>query len=140
LGQELMLDAGVTTEVVLDPNFEHGVLVMTGVAEVDGHELKPGSLLYLDRGQPRVRLHAAEPTRLFLLGGEPFDEPLVMWWNFVARTHEEIVEARADWEHDRVAGGDRFGTVTGYAGDPLPAPDLPTVRLKARGRDGTVRG
>jgi hypothetical protein len=50
-----------------------------------------------------------------------------MWWNFVGRSHEEIVQARQDWEH-----GDRFGTVSGYNGDPLPAPALPTTKLKPR--------
>jgi redox-sensitive bicupin YhaK (pirin superfamily) len=30
-------------------------------------------------------LRGTEESRLFLLGGEPFDEPLVMWWNFVDR-------------------------------------------------------
>ncbi len=61
-----------------------------------------------------------------------------MWWNFVGRTDEEIAAARADWEESRRAPGGRFGTVAGYAGDPLPAPELPTVRLKARDRFGTV--
>jgi len=65
------------------------------------------------------------------IGGEPFEEGLVMWWNFVARSHEEIVEARNDW-----AAGRRFGVVHGYAGDRLPAPDMPIVRLKPRGREG----
>ena len=70
-------------------------------------------------------------ARLFLIGGEPFEEELVMWWNFVARSHEEIVEARADW-----AAGRRFGEVHGYAGERLPAPEMPIVRLKPRGREG----
>jgi hypothetical protein len=28
-----------------------------------------------------------------LIGGEPFDEPIVMWWNFVARTRDEVEAA-----------------------------------------------
>jgi hypothetical protein len=54
-----------------------------------------------------------------------------MWWNFVARSHEEIVEAREDW-----MAGRRFGTVHGYPGDRLPAPAMPTTRLKSRDRHG----
>jgi hypothetical protein len=49
-----------------------------------------------------------------------------MWWNFVARTHEEIVQARADW-----AAGRRFGVVD-HPADRLPAPALPTTPLRAR--------
>jgi hypothetical protein len=53
-----------------------------------------------------------------------------MWWNFVARSHEEIVAARADW----ASADARFGPVPGYDGDRLPAPALPTTRLTPRGR------
>ena len=63
-----------------------------------------------------------------------------MWWNFVGRSHEEIVQARTDWTA-AVSGhpaGSRFGAVIGYAGAPLPAPELPTVRLKARDRNGNT--
>ena len=68
-----------------------------------------------------------QPTQLLLLGGTPFEEKLVMWWNFVGRSHDEIAQARTDWEEGR-----RFGAVAGEAGDPLPAPLLPTSRLVPR--------
>ncbi len=70
-----------------------------------------------------------------LLGGEPFEEQLVMWWNFIGRSHEEIVAARNDWQEAIDAGGnDRFPMVTGYDGDALPAPALPAIALKPRPR------
>jgi hypothetical protein len=119
----------------LDPAFEYAVLVMAGSAEIAGVGLAPGSLLYLGRGRSELPLRAPAGSRLFLLGGEPFAEPLVMWWNFVGRSHGEIAEARADW-----MAGRRFGTVSGYAGEPLPAPAMPTTRLKARDRDGRTTG
>ena len=65
-------------------------------------------------------------SRLFLLGGVPLGEPLLMWWNFVARTLAEIAAAAAGW-----AGG-AYGTVNGYDGDPLPAPPLDAARLARR--------
>ncbi|GLF95578.1 pirin [Streptomyces yaizuensis] len=52
-----------------------------------------------------------------------------MWWNFIARSNDEIIQARKDWME-----GTRFGEVKGYDGDPLPAPELPTVPLRKRGR------
>jgi len=61
-----------------------------------------------------------------VVGGVPFGERLLMWWNFVARSGTEITQAREDW----VAG--RFGEIRGYPGNPLPAPLLPDVLLKAR--------
>ena len=75
-------------------------------------------------------------ARLLLLGGTPFEEPLVMWWNFVGRSHEEIAAAREDW----MAGDRRFGVVADDSAPPLPAPALPTTRLKARDRTGGLHG
>jgi len=86
-------------------------------------------MLYLGCGRRDLRLRSAAGARALLLGGEPFDEQIVMWWNFVARTSEEIATARDAW-----AGGDLFGVVAGYDGDPLPAPPLPAGRLKPGGR------
>ncbi len=62
-----------------------------------------------------------------------------MWWNFVGRTHDEIVAFREEWQ----AHGDRFGEVPGYVGttDRIPpAPQLPNVRLKTRNRRGSSYG
>ena len=53
-----------------------------------------------------------------------------MWWNFVGRDHEEIVQDRLDWQ----AQAQRFGEVHGSSGGRLGAPALPTTRLRPRGR------
>jgi redox-sensitive bicupin YhaK (pirin superfamily) len=131
VGAEVRLAGPAHDALMLEAAFEYGLLVMTGVVEAAGVALSPGSLLYLGRGRSEVAISTAGEARLFLLGGTPFDEPLVMWWNFVGRSHEEIVQAREDW-----MAGRRFGTVGGCAHEPLPAPPMPTVRLKARDRDG----
>ncbi len=136
VGAEVVLPAGACTSLAVEPDFEYAALVMTGSAEVAGTMVEPGALLYLGRGRSTLPLGAATAdARLFLIGGEPFDEPLVMWWNFVGRSHEEIAQAREDW-----MAGRRFGEVRGYAGDPLPAPAMPTTRLKSRSRHGATVG
>lgn len=131
VGAEIVLDAGAATRVVLERDFEYAVLAMNGTARVAGGDLSPGVLLYLGRGRTHLDLDGRDGARVFLLGGEPFEEPLVMWWNFVGRSHEEIVQAREDWQARR-----RFGEVRGFAGERLLAPEMPTTRLKARARDG----
>jgi redox-sensitive bicupin YhaK (pirin superfamily) len=135
VGAQVRLPAGGVARLPLDTAFEHGVLVMSGAAEVDGVSLTPGSLLYLGAGRRDLPVRGVGETRLLLLGGEPFDESLVMWWNFVARSHEEIVGARTDW-----MAGRRFGAVVGDGADPLPAPAMPTTLLKARDRHGRTSG
>ena len=108
----------------LRPDFEHVVFVAAGQASVDGVDLAVGQLLYLPTGRPEAMLAAPAGSTLMLLGGEPLGERLLMWWNFVARTPEEIVAATTAWQ-----AGD-FGPVGGYQGDPLPAPPLNAARLR----------
>jgi redox-sensitive bicupin YhaK (pirin superfamily) len=132
LAAEVVVEANSHLELEVRPEFEHGVLVDKGPVAVGGAELKPGELGYLAPGTDHLWLinPTGDPARAMLLGGEPFTEPLLMWWNFVGRTHEEIVQFRQEWE----AGSERFGEVEGYGGDTarLPAPALPKVRIKPR--------
>lgn len=133
------LPAGAVVRLPAAVGFEHAVLADSGPITVAGQPLEPGWLGYLAPGGDTLVLEAgAAPARAVLIGGEPFGEDVLMWWNFVGRTHEEVVEARAQWQ-DSIAdaegeGRRRFGTVTGYDGAPLPAPELPRVRLKPRPR------
>ncbi|WP_406329511.1 pirin family protein [[Kitasatospora] papulosa] len=129
VGADLTLTSGAEARLPLDPDFEYAVLSMSGEAEIDGVPVLPGSMLYLGCGRTELPLRAASDAGLMLLGGEPFAEEIVMWWNFVGRSHEEIEQARQDWME-----GPRFGEVKGYDGGRLPAPELPPVALKPRGR------
>jgi redox-sensitive bicupin YhaK (pirin superfamily) len=129
-GADIALNEGADVRLPVEPDFEYAALTMSGIVEVDGERVEPGSMLYLGAGRDELPLRAADGSGgLVLLGGEPFDEQLVIWWNFVARSGEEIAQARADW-----VSGDRFGEVRGFDGDPVPAPPLPATPLKARGR------
>ncbi|MFJ8925317.1 pirin family protein [Streptomyces sp. NPDC102364] len=131
LGAELVLEPGAHTTLAVDPAFEHGVLVDEGAVRVEDTLVPNAELGYLAPGGDTITLtnDASGPARLLLLGGAPFGEEIVMWWNFIGRSHEDIVAARTEWE----AGAERFGTVSDYPGNRLPAPELPNSRLKARG-------
>lgn len=112
----------------LRPDYEHAVFAITDGITVAGVPLAKSHLLYLGTGRTELRLSG--PGRALLLGGEPFPDDLVMWWNFVGRSHDEIATARADWQ----AGDPRFGHVEGHDGARIPAPDLPGIRLTPRRR------
>jgi redox-sensitive bicupin YhaK (pirin superfamily) len=115
---DLALRPGTST-VPLDPTWEHAFVVSEGVVEVDGAAVVPGQLAYLGLDRHAVELRSADAGRALLVGGEPFEE-IVMWWNFVARTREEIVAARADWE----GHGERFAHVRSHLAR-IPAPATP---------------
>ena len=129
VGADLSLRAGTAVRPPLEPDFEYAVLAMSGTAEVDGVQVSRGSLLYLGCGRDGLPLRSDSGAGLMLLGGEPFAEEIVMWWNLIGRTGDEIAAARAEWN-----AGERFGAVPGYDGDRLLAPELPAARLKPRGR------
>ncbi len=132
LGAQLDVDADADVVLQIDPRLEHGVLLDQGDVAVAGVLLGIGDLACQGTGSSSLRIRNVghEPARVLLLGGSPFTEELVMWWNFVGRSHDDIVSYRQLWEsHD-----ERFGTVEGYVGTParLPAPRLPTTPLRPR--------
>jgi redox-sensitive bicupin YhaK (pirin superfamily) len=163
LGAELRLDAGTVLTLDVDPSYELGVLVDTGSLVVSGTDVAKDELAYVPPGSERLELRAGDaPVRLLLLGGPPFGEAIVMWWNFVGRTHDEVVAYREQWQAQvldpagspvdpAAAGGlhetgprervvpdsqlvrdGRFGVVVGDHLAPIPAPPLPNARLRQR--------
>ncbi|MFF1879735.1 pirin family protein [Leifsonia sp. NPDC058230] len=137
VGAQLTVPAGSTIVVPLDPAFEHGVLVDAGEVAVDETPVPVAHLAYACPGRSTLEVTVGETdARLILLGGEPLREQIVMWWNFIGRSHDDIVGSRAQWQQEVIGGADpdgRFGHISGYDGSALPAPELPTVRLKPRG-------
>lgn len=129
VGIDVDLRAGASGALPLVPEFEYAVLAMAGRVEADGVPIEPGTMLYLGCGRHALPLRTLDGGSVMVLGGEPFEEEIVMWWNFIGRTGEEIAAYREAWE-----SGQRFGPVHGYEGDRLAAPPLPGVPLKARGR------
>lgn len=146
LGAELVLDPGTTLALPVEEDFEHGVLVDLGSVRVGDVDASSADLAYVPPGAREISLVAGqEGARVLVLGGPPFGEAIVMWWNFVGRTHDEVVAYRAAWQAQitdpatgevlddsrRVAPG-RFGVVPDQPLRPIPAPGLPNARLRER--------
>jgi hypothetical protein len=119
VGADLEVHAGGSLAVPLNPGHEHGVMLLGGDATLEGQPLDGATLYYLGTRRSEVTVASERGARVLLVGGRPFGETILMWWNFVARTPEEIRAARDDWEARR-----RFGDVPGYPGARLAAPEL----------------
>jgi quercetin 2,3-dioxygenase len=136
LGAQVDLVPGAEITLDVDPEFEHGVLLDQGSVEVAGSTLDVADLAFQGAGNDGLTIAnlGESPARAVLLGGPPFPEQLVMWWNFVGRSHQDIARYRQLWE-DR---DDRFGAVEGYGGavSRLPAPPLPNATLRPRPNPG----
>ena len=136
LGAQLDLPAGGSVTIPVDSSFEHGLVVDAGRPRLQGVEVPATQLGVVPAGVDALTVEAGgAPLRALLIGGEPLGEQIVMWWNFVGRSHDEIVAFREQWQSEVIAGtaaDGRYGHVDGYPGPALPAPELPNVRLRPR--------
>lgn len=138
VGAQIRVAPGSRVPIPLAVPWEHALVVLEGDLQVHasgtpgGEVTQPGrnDLMYLGTGRDKVEVESREGAFVFLLGGEPFEDELVMWWNFVGRSHEEIAEASDAWQ-SRSA---RFGDVAGHGDVRIPAPPMPHVRLTPRRR------
>jgi redox-sensitive bicupin YhaK (pirin superfamily) len=127
VGAELEIGANGKLRIPLKPDWEHALVMIDGAAMLDGVRLSPGALHYLGTRREGMELAAKDAARAILIGGEPFGESIIMWWNFVARTEEEIRQARDEWQTRR-----HFGEVRAYSGVRLAAPPFNVHPIASR--------
>ncbi|WEH96982.1 pirin family protein [Acinetobacter soli] len=121
VGVDMTAQADTKTRISLNPTFEYGFLALDGHAWINGHELTQDNLLVLESGTSEIEIELPQGHRVLLIGGEPFKTPILLWWNLVGRTTEELREARDQWiNHDS-----RFGEIPDYDGPRLEAPAFP---------------
>ncbi|MDX1802477.1 MAG: pirin family protein [Alcanivorax sp.] len=128
VGADLFSQETTLLNLAVPAAFELGLCITQGSAELDGVHMDAGTLYYLGCGWDRLSLSLAAGSRAMLLGGTPLQQPVLLWWNFVGRSHQQIAAALADWQQ---GPGERFPDVAAYQGEPLKAPPLdPQARLK----------
>jgi len=154
---EISLKPNTTMEIAVPAEHEHGLLAIECTANFNGAWIEENHLGYLGTGVTTLQLSSGDsPIRVMLIGGEPLDEDIVMWWNFVGRSHDEIGLWRERYQTEmgfevgadpsRVVGPVYSdGTVFPQYGDfpsdqpaPLPAPELPSVAMRPRRNPPTV--
>lgn len=125
VGMDLKADGAAKTTIALNPDFEHAVLCLAGAVVVEGESIEPGTLLYLRLGRNSLSINCDNTTQLLLIGGEPFKETVLMWWNFVARSPEEVIRATEQWNTHQ-----HFAEVKNSPLKRLIAPDPSSLHLK----------
>ncbi len=126
LGVDLYAAESTSARLALNPKFEYGFMVLEGTASINGHELTEDNMLILEPGLEQVNADIHAGSRILLIGGEPFESPILLWWNLVGRTTEELKIARQQW----IEGHERFGSIPAYDGPRLEAPAFPD-RMRA---------
>ncbi|UXH77846.1 pirin family protein [Roseateles amylovorans] len=132
LGMDLSATSAAQATLLLEPGFEYGLMVLEGSLSVAVNEestglSEPGQLLYVAPGAQSLQLMSGGgKSRALLLGGPPFPENVLLWWNFVGRSRAEMDGYAAEW-NGREDGG-VFGQVRGYEGPRLMAPVVPPLK------------
>ena len=125
VGLDLAAAGPAAASLPLTASFEHAALVLSGAASIEGEELTPGTLLYLGSARERLAVSCEAAARLLLVGGAPFGEEILLWWNFVARDAQEMQQAAREWN-----AGRRFGAVHGSPSPRLTAPEVTGLHLR----------
>ncbi|NTU58650.1 MAG: pirin family protein [Chlorobiaceae bacterium] len=120
VGMDVSCSSRSDIELHLDPGFEYGMLILEGGVMIENEHFDREGFAYIAKGGTKATLELHAGSRILIIGGEPFDKPVLMWWNFVGFSHEEIAKAQHDWE----SGDPRFGFVKGSEGRRLEAPEL----------------
>jgi len=128
MGAEISGDA-LDIALPIESEFEYGILLDEGELRINGNPVSKSQLHYIPKGRSVIHLESKVKFRALILGGTPFNEELIMWWNFIGRTYEEIIEMRNDWQNQT----SRFKSFEDKIGGFIPAPELPNLVLKPRG-------
>lgn len=120
IGLDLNVIENSSTTLTLNPKFEYGILPLIDNIDVEGEIIDVETLIYLGSGRTELPIRVTKGARILIIGGEPFKEEILIWWNFVARTKQEINEATNAWNNQT-----RFGVVKDYPGERLIAPEMP---------------
>lgn len=114
--------------IELNPTWQYGLLAINNSFQINNTLVPTGHLYYLNPPNNQITLNTDSNTKILLIGGPPMTEKIIMWWNFLARTHDEIVQMRNDWQNQT----ERFPTFTSNIPSRIPAPPLPNLRLNPR--------
>lgn len=122
IGLDICSSGDARLTLPLDPGFEYGILPLEGSLRIGDETFDSDAFACFAPGADSIHLELAARTRLLVIGGVPFAQPVLMAWNFVGHSREAIAAAQRDWE----AGKPRFGAVDGSTRR-LVAPPLPWI-------------
>ena len=92
-GGDVQVHPGAALELPLDVAYETPRLSWVGTAVSKGQPLQERGPYHLGANRSAVCFTSRSGGRLLLVGGPPFPERILMWWNFVARSPQEIADA-----------------------------------------------
>jgi len=99
---ELRIPAGRDTDLALRDGFSAGLYVVEGAVTVNRETASAGELIVLDRGGSDIAIEASADAVVFVMSGQPIDEPIAGSGPFVMNTRQELEKAYADFHAGRM--------------------------------------
>jgi redox-sensitive bicupin YhaK (pirin superfamily) len=100
---DVRLRAGKTLRVPLGEGWSAGLFVLDGRIKLNGGQAAGREeLVVFERAGDAAELEAIEDTRVFVMAGEPIDEPIAGYGPFVMNTQQEIRQAFVDFQTGRL--------------------------------------
>ena len=122
IGLDVHLVEDTEVSLVLEPGFEYGILMVVDGIEYQGKKYEQNQMIRFDDVSQKtlISVKGTKGARFMLLGGEPLNQKVLLWWNFVADNKQDIEQAITDWNNHHP----RFGNVDSELRR-LEAPALP---------------
>jgi quercetin 2,3-dioxygenase len=100
---DIRLRAGHRVRLNLGDGYTAGLLAMKGSITINGNELiNETELVVFERAGDDVTLDAVSDATVFVMNGQPIDEPIAGHGPFVMNTQEQIAQAFVDFHHGRL--------------------------------------
>jgi quercetin 2,3-dioxygenase len=88
---------GAAVTFDLPENFNTGILVVEGAVKVNGEKAPADNFILFKNEGETISIEAEEDSILFVISGEPINEPIAAYGPFLMNTNEELEQALEDF-------------------------------------------
>jgi len=88
---------GAAVTFDLPENFNTGILVVEGAVKVNGEKAPADNFILFKNEGETIAREAEEDGILFVISGEPINEPIAAYGPFLINTHKELEQALEDF-------------------------------------------
>jgi redox-sensitive bicupin YhaK (pirin superfamily) len=99
---DLRLHARHRVRLDLREGWTAALFVLKGKVSVNGEAANEGELVVFEREGGEAEIEATSEATVFVMNGQPIDEPIAGYGPFVMNTQEQIRQAFADYQSGRL--------------------------------------
>lgn len=99
---DVRLNAAHRVQLSLREGYTAGLFIVKGKVAVNGEVADAGELVVFERAGDEAVIEASTDATVFVMNGQPIDEPIAGYGPFVMNTRQEIQQAVADFNAGRL--------------------------------------